>query len=269
VLYAINNNLIFKVLQLLPPAVFQVLLNVRVVWTALLLNLLMGRSLNQQECVGVGALTVGACISQTDWDMLYSSPPPPPPSIAAADGVDGVENLAITSGAAFSSTGILLALIYTFISATASVYNEKLLKSDAGSMHAANLQLYMFGVLTNGAAAVLQPGVLSNAVITKGWSKPMTWVVAFNMANIGLIIAAIMKYHDNIIKIFCGAVSNVLVLLYSVWVVGDQQLTSSFILGAICCLYGAYLYNTAPKTAPPPLAPAPALKVQAVVEGER
>ena len=36
VLYAINNNLIFQVLLLLPPAVFQLLLHLRVVWSALL-----------------------------------------------------------------------------------------------------------------------------------------------------------------------------------------------------------------------------------------
>ena len=46
----------------------------------------------------------------------------------------------------FNKVGVMLAFLYALISALASVYNEKLLKSDKGTMHAANVQLYLYGM---------------------------------------------------------------------------------------------------------------------------
>lgn len=120
----------------------------------------------------------------------------------------------------------------------ASVYNEKLLKSDKGSMHAANVQLYLFGMIINGCGALSQ-----DADLTLGIDKPLTWFVCFNMANIGLFIAAIMKYHDNLTKIGAGAVVNVVVFVISVTVVGDQQMSATFVAGATLCLYGVAVYQ--------------------------
>lgn len=138
-----------------------------------------------------------------------------------------------------------LTLAYTFISALASVYNEKLLKSDNGSMHAANVQLYVFGVAINTLRVVYQVDSFDEVVV--GMELPMTWVICFNMGNLGLVIAAVMKYHDNIVKILCLAVSNIIVFLYSVSVVHDQALTWTFVVGSACALAGVFIYQTKPE----------------------
>ena len=54
-----------------------------------------------------------------------------------------------------------------------------------------------------------------------------------------------LRYHDNITKIFCGATSNVLVFLISVFIIGDQELSGFFVAGAACCAVGAYKYQIA------------------------
>ena len=54
-----------------------------------------------------------------------------------------------------------------------------------------------------------------------------------------------LRYHDNITKIFCGAASNVLVFLISVFIIGDQELSGFFVAGAACCAVGAYKYQIA------------------------
>lgn len=139
-----------------------------------------------------------------------------------------------------------LTLAYTFVSALASVYNEKLLKLDKGSMHAANVQLYIFGVVINGLRAAYQVNSFDEIVV--GMELPMTWVICFNLGNLGLVIAAVMKYHDNIVKILCLAVSNIVVFLYSVIVVHDQSLSGTFVVGSACALAGVYIYQTKAKT---------------------
>ena len=76
-----------------------------------------------------------------------------------------------------------------------------------------------------------------------GMGQPLTWFVCFNLANIGLFIAAIMKYHDNLTKIGAGAVANILVFIASVTVVGDQTLSLPFVVGAAICLTGVGTYQ--------------------------
>jgi len=224
-LYAVNNNLLFRCLRELPPAIFMIIGNVKVVWTAILFWALLGRKLIFKEWTGVAMMLVGVCITQY-------------PSLAPAGSSDAGAEVDTVLGEAYSKVGIFLSLLYTLISASASVYNEKLLKSDKGSMHAANVQLYLFGMIINGCGALSQ-----DADLTLGMDKPLTWFVCFNMANIGLFIAAIMKYHDNLTKIGAGAVVNVVVFVISVTVVGDQQMSATFVAGATLCLYGVAVYQ--------------------------
>lgn len=125
----------------------------------------------------------------------------------------------------------------------ASVYNEKLLKSDSGSMHAANVQLYFFGVVLNGVGALTQDATVP---LLFGMDKPLTWFVCFNLANIGLFVAAIMKYHDTLTKIGAGAVANILVFVVSV-AMGDQSFSVPFVVGAAICLTGVGVYQNEQK----------------------
>jgi len=140
----------------------------------------------------------------------------------------------------FNKVGVMLAFLYALISALASVYNEKLLKSDKGTMHAANVQLYLYGMAINVVGVLARSDHTS---ITYGMDKPLTWVIGFNMANTGLFIAALLKYHDSITKIGAGAVATILVYVFSIVVVKDQEFTAPFAVGACVCIVGVMMYQ--------------------------
>lgn len=96
-----------------------------------------------------------------------------PPQFESGD--SDVEN---DARSAFDHVGVMLSLVHALVSALASVYNEKLLKADKGSMHAANVQLYTYGVLINIVGVNMRT---SGTSLTYGMERPLTWVVGFNM----------------------------------------------------------------------------------------
>ena len=59
VLYALNNNLLFYIYTYLDPASAQVLGNLKIVWTVLLLKYALGRRLTRTHYVAVAALVSG------------------------------------------------------------------------------------------------------------------------------------------------------------------------------------------------------------------
>ena len=107
-------------------------------------------------------LCVGVAITQIPPQMFES-------------GDTDVENDARSS---FDHAGVMLSFLHALVSALAGVYNEKLLKADKGSMHAANVQLYTYGMLVNIVGVCMRT---SDTSLTYGMERPLTWVVGFNM----------------------------------------------------------------------------------------
>ena len=69
-LYAVTNNMVFAILLLLPPAVFQITANIKVVWTALLFSWLLARRYESYESCRV--CTVHALQLLTGTALSYS-----------------------------------------------------------------------------------------------------------------------------------------------------------------------------------------------------
>ena len=108
--------------------------------------------------------------------------------------------------------GVMLSLVYGFISVGAGVWSELLLKKGMKSIHLENAQLYFYGMLFNFVGILLagagggEWGGSGGAL--RGWHHPSTWLICFNIAATGLVVSAILKYYDNIIKIFAVTASN-------------------------------------------------------------
>lgn len=218
-LYCAQNNLVFYVLRLVPPAVYQQVLNLRTAETGLIYHFFMGKRLTKRQWIGIGVISVSTYVAQ--WKSFSSQPG--------------------STDVAYSSVGLMGCIMATFISVTAGVVSELLLKNNS-SFHLANIQLYCFGVVFNLVAFMWQKQPSSD--LFRGWDLPTTWVICLSMAFSGLLTAAVMKYYDNIIKIICISFSNFLTFFVAVFVTMTQELYPPFVVAAIGTAVGAYMYNT-------------------------
>jgi UDP-sugar transporter A1/2/3 len=87
----------------------------------------------------------------------------------------------------------------------------------------------------------------------------LTWVVIALQAFGGLVIAAVIKYADNILKSFATSLSIILTYLMSIAVgLENPRLSAAFLFGTALVIAATFLYGLpdAPASAPqPPQAP--------------
>merc|ERR1739848_536738 len=105
-----------------------------------------------------------------------------------------------------SLIGLLVSILSCVLSAFGGIYSEKLLKGDVKeSIHLQNMQLYAWGILFNVVGMFIQDGesVLNSGLFSgyNGWAYA---VVVNNVFN-GLAISAILKYADNIARVYAHA----------------------------------------------------------------
>jgi len=217
-LYCINNNLLFTVLVLIPPAVYQQLINLRTVECGIMYHL-QGRPLSRRQWWGILAITAGSILCQ-------------------------MKSLELSAEMAFSILGVTLCIVSTWISTIAGVINENLLKSDV-NFYIANIQLYSYGIVFNLLFQFFRAQLHSReGNMWRGWDHFSTYVMCLVMAMTGLWTAAVMKQYDNIVKIICIALSNFLTFTVGVCYFGNQEFSVPFCIGALLTCSGACLYNS-------------------------
>ncbi len=221
VLYAINNNIFLFVLTLISPSIFQLLLNLRVVWTGVAFRYFLGRVMSPKQWIAMGVLVLGCVIvqySQASAAAAHGAASPTTSSISSSSSSSVATNdddawIAATKAVAVA-LGLLLTIFYTFVSTAASVFNEMMIKNSL-SLHAANLQLYSYGLLFN-LLGVFYQGRATNSAYFRGWENPIVWVIFCTMSFSGLLVSRVMQKYDNIVKIYCVSVSNFVVYVFSV-----------------------------------------------------
>jgi UDP-galactose transporter len=149
---------------------------------------------------------------------------------------------------------LLLAL---FISSFAGVWNEHVLKTVKVSMHVQNLCLYSFGVLFNLLVFVfLEPRVGGRGLLASyfyGYNAAAVGVI-FCQSLLGLVVTAVLKYADTVIRSFATACS--ISLLYAVNVIFlGWKLNLTLCAGCCVVFISTYLYmRLSPPASPPPAA---------------
>ncbi len=117
--------------------------------------------------------------------------------------------------------GLIAVLSACFSSGFAGVYFEKILKGSSCSVWIRNIQLGffgtligLFGVYTTDYAKVTEGGFF------QGYNT-VVWIVVALQALGGLVIAAVIKYADNILKGFATSLSIILSSLVSYYFLQD------------------------------------------------
>ncbi|KAG6531530.1 hypothetical protein ZIOFF_005344 [Zingiber officinale] len=142
-------------------------------------------------------------------------------------------------GSLFSAPiqGYMLALLSAWLSALAGVYTEYLMKKNNDSF---------FGSIFNMARLLLDDvrvgfengpwwrRLLSGYTIT-------TWLVVLNLGSSGLIVSWLLKYADNIVKVYSTSMAMLLTMVLSVFLFSFKP-TMQLFLGIIICMISLHMY---------------------------
>jgi UDP-sugar transporter A1/2/3 len=230
-LYTVQNNLMFVSLNNLSAAVQQVTYQLKIVTTAVLSVVILGKALGPTKWLALMLLLMGVMLVQwpKDWGTNGSSyHAPGNPTI-----------------------GFVAVLTACATSGLASVYLEKILKQTSASIWVRNVQLgffgavmALFGSLSTDGAKIMEGG------FTQGYDFRVLCVIAMNACG-GLLCAAVLKYADNILRCFSVALSIILTCVLSSAVLRDFAPDLFFITGAALAIASTFIYSLSPPPARP------------------
>tara|TARA_B110001452_G_scaffold267364_1_gene276991 strand:+ start:2280 stop:3347 length:1068 start_codon:yes stop_codon:yes gene_type:complete len=202
--YFVNNNMIFLIMQRINSTQFQVVSCMKTVFTAVLFRLIMKRELTTAKWAAIVTLACGAASSELQHVQGRSDT-----RCSYGDSGSG-EGVSLETSAAF--VGVMGTLLSSLLSSFAGIYNEVLLKKDSQlhSIHVQNALLYTWGVLFNTIGlAALDSTLIIRCAFFSGFNM-WTWVLLMNNALSGLAISAVLKYADNIVRVFAHTGAMVL-----------------------------------------------------------
>lgn len=229
-LYMLDNNIVFVILEYLDAAVMAIVWNTKIIITALLFRFVLKRQLTTVKWLAVLLLFVAVITTQ-------------------ADKIDGVSSSVGGESHFEFFVGITLTVIGAGVTSLAGVYSEWVMKRRV--MHSfalQNLQLYGFGILFSGGALWIEQGdqIMQNGFFA-GYTREVWTVLIFN-ACAGLTVASIFKYIDNVAALFSHVSAMMLVVVCSV-LVYDFPVTTTYLCGLAVCIISLILYHHKP---PPP-----------------
>ncbi|KAI4963660.1 hypothetical protein ZWY2020_011233 [Hordeum vulgare] len=143
--------------------------------------------------------------------------------------------------------GWMMAIVMALLSGFAGVYTEAIIKKrPSRNINVQNFWLYIFGMLFNLVAICVQD---FDAVMNKGFFHGysfITLLMILNHALSGIAVSMVMKYADNIVKVYSTSVAMLLTAIVSVFLFGFN-LSLAFFLGStvvlsrcICILSGSH-----------------------------
>mmetsp|Transcript_31608 Transcript_31608/g.97675 ORF Transcript_31608/g.97675 Transcript_31608/m.97675 type:complete len:438 (-) Transcript_31608:119-1432(-) len=201
-LFTLQNFLIFVSLSNLDVMTFQILSQTKLLSAAIFSVWLLGKSLSGVQWGALLLLTAGVVLAQLETAMggLTRRGPGAPSNQGPPGGAEQLVWVGATS-----------CIVSGLSSSFAGVYFEKVVKTTPPSLAVRNIHLGLFGI----PFAVVSMLVLDVLLAPKGPASfaffrgfgPFTWALVAVHALGGLLVAAVVKYADNILKGFATAVA--------------------------------------------------------------
>jgi len=224
VIYFVNNNCLFFILQEVDPTTFQLLSQMKTILTGLLFRLFLKRYLTTVQYLALLTLACGTAVSQ-------------------------LPNTTVNAKVMTSVWGVLLSLVSSLLSALGGIYSEKLLKNrPSASIHWQNIQLYLWGVVFNAVGFYWKDGGgshKSSSSLLAGFGAQAWLVVICNALN-GLAISAVLKYADNIARVYAHAIAMMVTMVISIRLFG-APVTPQLVLAIILVATSTFQYNLPPR----------------------
>uniref|UniRef100_A0A2P2LEK1 CMP-sialic acid transporter 4 isoform X2 n=1 Tax=Rhizophora mucronata TaxID=61149 RepID=A0A2P2LEK1_RHIMU len=138
--------------------------------------------------------------------------------------------------------GWIMAIIMALLSGFAGVYTEAIMKKrPSRNVNVQNFWLYVFGMVFNAVAILIQD---FDAVMNKGFFHGyslITTLMILNHALSGIAVSMVMKYADNIVKVYSTSVAMLLTAVVSIFLFGFH-LSLAFFLGTVVVSVSIYLH---------------------------
>jgi UDP-sugar transporter A1/2/3 len=222
-LYIVQNNLMFFSLSKLSMAVQQVTYQLKILTTAILSVLILGKVLSVLKWIALLILLLGVSLIQWPRETVNASPG----STLHSDAM----------------IGFVAVLAACFTSGFASVWLEKLLKHTSISIWVRNVQLGAIGSVMALLVAMSTDGTrILDHGLCQGYTVRVFYVILTNSLG-GLLCAAVLKYADNILRCFSTALSIVLTCTLSAWGFREFSPDDYFMIGTILALFATFLYS--------------------------
>jgi len=224
-LYFFNNNLEVFMMRAMDPATARLLMNGKIITTAVIFRLVMGVTIETEQTLCLGALLC-ACI-------LAAKPPQ----------ADAELTLAF-----ITTLGIAYASLHCVISGMASVANEWLMKKGYGadtSIHLQNALLYCWGILFN--ITVVVPLILTSPEPVFNFSslpQLANWLLfVANGCFHGLAISFVIKHLTSLHKLFMSSIAVYISGLLNLLLLGAQKLSAVWFASASIAVLATIGYN--------------------------
>lgn len=251
-LYTVQNNLLYLALTNLDAATYQVCYQLKILTTALFSAILLGRKFSKQKWLSLVVLTIGVAIVQAsgsgDQHSHHVQHDQEGAQLAAAQQEQEQQREAMEAAAAAAAAnnrwiGLIAVLCAACTSGFSGVYFEKILKGSRTSLWIRNVQMGLpstiiayLTVYFKDAKAVQEQGFL-------GGYTNIVWTVVTVQAVGGLIVAVVVRYADNVLKVFATSFSIVVSCIISAFLF-DFHPTILFLIGASLVVTATVMYSS-------------------------
>uniref|UniRef100_A0A7S1D9C7 UDP-galactose transporter n=1 Tax=Cyclophora tenuis TaxID=216820 RepID=A0A7S1D9C7_CYCTE len=232
-LYLIQNTLLYVAISNLAAPLFQVTYQGKLVTTAIVSVMMLNRKYAVKQWICLVALSLGVAV------------------VVLAEKKDDDSSSSANTAEQSLVLGLTCVTISCVCSALAGVYFEKVLKKKVTdtsgatkapvSMWMRNVQLAFFSIVIAVAQGLGQGGDGEPKPYLHGFSF-WAWILVGLQAGGGLLVAAVIKYADNVLKGLATGVSVVVATSFSM-VFFDTPLTGQFAMGAVMILISVYFFS--------------------------
>jgi len=232
-LYLCQNSLLYVALSNLTAPMFQVTYQSKLLTTAVVSVIMLQRRYSVKQWICLASLGVGVAFV-----------------VLGADGSKDEEAVDEDKPEQSMTTGLTAVTIACFCSAFAGVYFEKVLKKTTTdgnvkkqpvSLWMRNIQMAFFSVIIAIINQYRMTGPDAEKPFLHGFNG-YVWAVAFLQAGGGLLVAAVIKYADNVLKGLATGVSVVTSTILSMILFGTP-LSTQFVLGAAVILASVFFFS--------------------------
>lgn len=216
-LYLFKNLLQYYIFAYVDAPGYQILKNLNIISTGVLYRIILKKKLSEIQWAAFILLCAGCTTAQLDSrsDQVLQTP----------------------------FQGWVMAIVMALLSGLAGVYTEVIIKKrPSRNINVQNFWLYIFGMIFNAVAIVFQD---FDTVTKKGFFHGYSFITVLmilNHALSGIAVSMVMKYADNIVKVYSTSVAMLLTAVVSVFMFGFH-LSLAFFLGSTVVSIAVYLHS--------------------------